>query len=337
MSDAKLQAAIAERVAQILAEAAAVDAAEDEQFGDARGDELPAELADRGSRLRRLQEARERLAQRQQRERARGADRAAPSANVTDPSSRIMKTAQGWVQGYNAQAAATVDQIIVAASVCDQPADVEQFAPMVAATTANLAAVGVAEAVGAWLADAGYYSAANATIDVAGDVLIATAKAHKLPAQPPAAIDERRDPSDIAEAKRIDLLDAIFAAVDADEITMATAAERVGLSRAQIYKLYAQWRASGPDGLTRRIRHGNPRTTTQTPRSAMVKHAMQTRLADPARRLLYKQRSQIIEPIFGQIKDPRGIRRFQRRGLIAVDAEWKLICATHNLLKLWRA
>ena len=64
---------------------------------------------------------------------------------------------------------------------------------------------------------------------------------------------------------------------------------------------------------------------------------MQTRFADPALRALYKQRSQIIEPIFGQIKDPRRIRGFQRRGLGAVDAEWKLICATHNLLKLWRA
>jgi hypothetical protein len=44
----------------------------------------------------------------------------------------------------------------------------------------------------------------------------------------------------------------------------------------------------------------------------------------------------MVEPVFGQIKEARGARRFSRRGLRACDAEWKLICATHNLLKLWR-
>jgi hypothetical protein len=36
------------------------------------------------------------------------------------------------------------------------------------------------------------------------------------------------------------------------------------------------------------------------------------------------------------IKDGRGARRFMRRGLAACQAEWKLLCGTHNLLKLWR-
>lgn len=40
--------------------------------------------------------------------------------------------------------------------------------------------------------------------------------------------------------------------------------------------------------------------------------------------------------MFGQIKDGRGPRRFLRRGLAACAAEWKLLCGTHNLLKLWR-
>ena len=91
MSDAQLQAAIAKQVAKMFAEAAEVDAAEDELYGAARGDELPSDLADRESRLRCLAEARERLAQRQQSERARGADRPDPTANVTRPASRIMK------------------------------------------------------------------------------------------------------------------------------------------------------------------------------------------------------------------------------------------------------
>jgi hypothetical protein len=53
-------------------------------------------------------------------------------------------------------------------------------------------------------------------------------------------------------------------------------------------------------------------------------------------RATYAKRKQIVEPVFGQIKEARGIRRFWLRGLEKVQSEWKLICATHNLLKLWR-
>ena len=51
---------------------------------------------------------------------------------------------------------------------------------------------------------------------------------------------------------------------------------------------------------------------------------------------LYKRRQPMIEPVFGQTKHNRGIARFQRRGRAAVRAEWRLITATHNLLKLHR-
>jgi hypothetical protein len=43
-----------------------------------------------------------------------------------------------------------------------------------------------------------------------------------------------------------------------------------------------------------------------------------------------------VEPVFGQLKEQQGGRRFLRRGRAACDAEWKLLCGTHNLLKLWR-
>jgi hypothetical protein len=48
-------------------------------------------------------------------------------------------------------------------------------------------------------------------------------------------------------------------------------------------------------------------------------------------------RKQVVEPVIGQIKQARGIRRFSFRGLAKVMAEWKLICATHNMLKLFRS
>ena len=63
---------------------------------------------------------------------------------------------------------------------------------------------------------------------------------------------------------------------------------------------------------------------------------MDRKVSNKKGRDLYKRRQAIIEPVFGQIKDVRGIRSFIRRGKSAADSEWKLICGTHNLLKLYR-
>ena len=63
---------------------------------------------------------------------------------------------------------------------------------------------------------------------------------------------------------------------------------------------------------------------------------MRELLASEEGKKLYGQRMRIIEPVFGQTKHNRRADRFQRRGLAACRAEWKLITATHNLLKLWR-
>jgi len=52
---------------------------------------------------------------------------------------------------------------------------------------------------------------------------------------------------------------------------------------------------------------------------------------------LYKKRSRTVEPVFGQVKSARACERFMQRGLASVGSEWKLICATYNLLKLFRS
>lgn len=64
---------------------------------------------------------------------------------------------------------------------------------------------------------------------------------------------------------------------------------------------------------------------------------MRAELATETGRALYARRKTTIEPVFGQIKEARHIRRFLLRGIENVRAEWRLICATHNLLKLFRA
>lgn len=67
------------------------------------------------------------------------------------------------------------------------------------------------------------------------------------------------------------------------------------------------------------------------------KQKMQWKLRTKEGRDLYAQRKAIVEPVFGQIKEARGFRRFSLRGLKQVAGEWDLIAMTHNLLKLFRS
>jgi transposase len=296
---------------EILAEADAVDREEDERFGERRGDELPAELATGEGRARLLAEAKRRLEQRRAEEarpipasrqkrlreskrrleeelgtecraneayeayRARGVMRngrrlgshsppkpytppATPQGkiNTTDPDSRNVKTPRGWVQGYNAQAAANERQIVIAAELTNSSADFGQIEPMLNATRRELRAAGVAELPEVVVADAGYW--------------------HRVQMQALAG-------------------DGIQVLIPPD------ANKRKGARPGWDGGLYA---------FMRRV------------------------LATDLGAELYRKRTAMIEPIFGHTKFNRKIDRFQRRGRAACRSEWRLITATHNLLKL---
>ena len=73
------------------------------------------------------------------------------------------------------------------------------------------------------------------------------------------------------------------------------------------------------------------------PGSLSVADRMRRKLRTERGRDVYAKRKEIVEPVFGQIKQGRGFRQFLLRGLRKVKGEWSLICTTHNLLKLWRA
>ena len=186
-----------------------------------------------------------------------------PQANTTDPESRMMKTPSGWVQGYNAQAAVNDNQVVIAASVTQQRNDVNQLVPMMEAVAAQAAAAGIDGEIGTILADAGYWSDNNATVE-GPDRLIATLKDWK----------QRK------------------------------AARELGTTS------------------------GDP------PPDAKPLDAMEHRLRTPEGAAAYARRSCTVEPVFGQTKENRGIRRLTRRGLAAAQSEWSLICATSNILKL---
>jgi transposase len=151
-------------VKDLLAQAEAADAAEDAQYGaDRRGDELPAELQRRESRLARIREAKKVLEARAKDEavaKEQPAESAKPDPkaqyNFTDPESRIMKGPDGFVQAYNAQVAVDDLHLIVGQAVTPACNDKQQLVPMIATITHQS---GDVPAV--LLADAGYCSDAN--------------------------------------------------------------------------------------------------------------------------------------------------------------------------------
>jgi transposase len=67
-----------------------------------------------------------------------------------------------------------------------------------------------------------------------------------------------------------------------------------------------------------------------------AKEQMTAKVQSPAGREVYARRKVIVEPVFGQIKEVRGFRRFLLRGMQKLRGEWRLVCLTHNVLKLWR-
>jgi transposase len=183
--------AIREEVDRILGEAAQIDEAEDAEHGTAGGNELPAELADRRSRLARLRRCREELEAEQAKVEAAHAENlrwraeweaehgrklggrkpfppdpdglAKRQINTTDPDSRKIVRTGRTVQGYNAQAVATAGQIILAAEITQQANDSGELEPMVLAALEELERAGIHERLRTVLADGGYWNSPQIT------------------------------------------------------------------------------------------------------------------------------------------------------------------------------
>jgi transposase len=175
------QQQLRQEVKELLDQAEAADAAEDAEFGpDRRGDELPAELQRRESRLRRIREAKRALETRAKDEAAASGqptESATPDPkaqyNFTDPESRIMKGPDGFVQAYNVQVAVDELQLIVGQAVTQETNDKKQLMPMI--TTIEQQS---GDTPSQLLADAGYCSEENlaAMADTTIDAFISTRK-----------------------------------------------------------------------------------------------------------------------------------------------------------------
>lgn len=365
---------------EILAEAERVDAEEDERFGVRRGDELPTGWGGRQGRRARIRAALDeidrqgsrdyetRMAERALKEAALGRRLTGPKptatpvrrtrprrANTTDPDSRVIATgSRGVVQGYNAQAAVTADHLIVAAEVTTTTNDQTNFVPMARAASENLADAGHQQPVGTVLADAGYWSAGNATTDVGAEVLIPTRspswRRAPKPSEDKLAVLARVNRGELSHRQAGAILGVshtwvgdmtkryfgtagerfsdqaepepeewipVIERVDRGELSRRSAANELGVGVNRINTMLAHVRGDAPDPV-------------------LTRKAMDAKLTEPANAALYRQRQHTVEPVFGNIKANLGYRRFARRGLHAVTSEWRLICASHNLLKLWR-
>ena len=306
MSYERMEARAAEleaEVAKWLAAAEAADAAEDTLHGrDKTGEEMPAWVADKKKRAEKIRQAKAELeaeakaaaaqkaraqAEAEEKRKAEGRKRpgkppAPPSSepepkaqkNFTDPESRIMKSKDGFVQAYNAQAAVDAEaQIIVAQGVTQSAADSGQLVAMTDAVETNLG-----RKPGQLSADAGYCSEANL-----------------------AALEARE-------------IDAYLATGRARDAAAGTAVE---------------------DGAAGSVAPAAASSPNEAPPPTRVE-AMRAKLKSGGHDSPYRLRKQVVEPVFGQIKQARGFRQFLLRGLDNVAGEWALLCNSHNLLKLFQ-
>jgi transposase len=369
-----------EAAERVLVEAEQIDAAEDAEHDDGRG-QLPLEWAggvDRRSRIRAALEELDsqkahdfetRIAERAQKEAQLGrkltgpnpkqdsARRAKPRrANTTDPQSRILVTAsRGVMQGYNAQAAATTQHIVVAAEVTATTNDQPHLVPMATAVTENLAEAGFDCGVGTFVADAGYWSAANGTADVGADVLIATRKSSWRQAEKPdddrMKVLARVNRGELSQRQAGEILGVSYTWVrDMTKRYFGTEGERITRSSepepaewipiAEKVAAGEMSRRAAADALhvsANRIKTMLDHVAGVAPDPTLVRKAMDDKLEQPQNAAIYRKRAVSIEPVFGNIKANLGFRRFQLRGRAGTNAEWRLICAVHNLLKLHTA
>jgi len=288
-----------EEIEALVGQAHAQDAADDAALGSRRGDELPAELARREERLATLEAAMQRLEAR------------AKADAEAERQRRAAAEAERRRQGtkHRGKAPQPVDD------TPEENAQTNFTDPELRSMQTNNKG---------WE----YCGNAQASVDAAYQIILAcdvtAASNDKQQAAPMAQMTVAHleqagiaTPQDAAGAAQ-----KIPATYDSGYYSEAAAAavEQVGFD---------------PYMATDRQRHHAPAAEVTEP-PATAKERMAAKVRTPAGRALYARRKVIVEPVFGQIKEGRGFRRFLLRGLRKIRGEWRLVCVTHNLLKIWR-
>jgi transposase len=283
----------------LLEEAQRIDAAEDALYGkDKRGDELPEELQRRESRLRKIREAKAALEQEAREAAEAKADEA--RAKIEERQRKAEET--GRRPGGHDPKVPDPEQAVPEAKAQKNFTDPESRIMKDGATKSFEQCYNAQAAVDA-----------QAQIVVACEVVQAPTDKQLLVPMLEAVEQQAGHKPEHASA---------------DSGYFSTAA--VTSPRLEGIDLFVP-----PD----KVRHSEPVETAVEPvaEDASVIAKMRHKLKTTVGRQIYGKRKAVVEPVFGQIKEARGFRRFSFRGLKAVQAEWSLVCLTHNLLKLFRA
>jgi transposase len=286
-------------VAAVLAEAARVDGEEEGKYGKGeRGDELPSELARRESRLKKIREAKESL-EREAREKA-VAEKAEVGARLQE------REQEEAVRGR--KFGGRPPQVPNPEEAKPEPTAQRNFTDPESRIMKDGATKEFVQ---------GYN--AQAVVDEKAQVIVAAAVTQE-------ANDQRQ---------LVPML--VLAAVMAGSKPQQASADAGYFSE----KSVSDPRLEGMDLLVApdRQKHAVKGLSTAgpPPPGAAVAEQMHHKLRTPEGQAVYKMRKAVVEPVFGQIKEQRGFRRFLFRGLDKVQAEWRVICATHNLLKLFHS
>lgn len=296
---------LAQQVEQMLAEAERADQAEDQRFGRGRrGDELPPELAERHRRLQKIRAAKAEL-ERQAREeaerkKAEAEERLREREQKAQQAGHRLRGRLPRIPDPEQAKPETEDQV----NLSDPDSRVlrERQGSFVQGFNAQAAVDGQAQIIVA----ADVTQARNDRAQLVPMLQQVEQNSGVKPVQVSADTDYY-SPKQIASPKLAGI-DLYVKPEDPPAWNPPPSPQRKRKRPRSGY---------GPDGVPR------------------IDH-LRAKLATPEGQAIYAQRRQIVEPVFGQIKQWRGFRQFLLRGLAKTQAEWRLICLTHNLLKLHR-
>ena len=290
-------------IEQLLKQAEEADAEQDAALGSRRGDELPAELKRRQDRLVKIREAKARL------------ESEAAAKAAEEQGRRDSEQAQREVEGRQRRG--------------KEPARVDPTPEDKAQTNFTDAEAKIMKQ-----SNKGFDYSYNAQAVVDGQEQIIVA------AEVTAAANDKQQGVPLGQAALNNLAAAGIErpkASDGTPVPIPNTADSGYFSEKAVEALEKM--GLDPYIATGRQKHNDapvPTVEGEPAITASAQEKMQHKLRTATGKLLYAARKHIVEPVFGQIKSARGIRRFLLRGLEKVSAEWQLICLTHNLLKVWR-
>lgn len=291
--------AIEEEVQRMLAEAKKVDTEEDVLFGtEKRGDELPQGLGRRVERLKRLQEAKSRLEK---------------------EAEAVARVAQERLAQRQAEEVASGKKKLGRKPKVVEPAPVEEAKANISDPDSRI-----------MKARQGYVQGYNAQVVVSQDQIIV-------------ANGVTQEENDVRQLKpMLQTLKSTLEATGIENRPRVALADAGYWSEANVTS--CTW-LEGPELLIATTKDWKQRKTARErgcprgriPNDLNPRERMERKLLTRRGRRMYRLRSIIVEPVFGQLKEGQSCRRFMRRGLGAAQSEWSLMATTHNLLKLWRS